>query len=167
MITEYGMHVHLDQYHHQHRQEEDDEGCAFRFDPHHPIATSTHAPIHSQPDADFSRTLVADLISDPDRTMIRQSDAAGRGSQIDSSSGKSVKAAAAVKKHASSRPQQQQRESGKRRTRQNFSSAQTKALEQSFDLVTHYPDFTSMDELSKRLNLPVEKIQVMELQVVL
>lgn len=151
MITEYGMYIQLDHYHHH-----PDEGSAFRLDHDpHPITGPTPAPIHRETEAEFSRSHVADLITDPDRLMIRQSDSPGRGSQIrliNSSSGSSV-----AKKRASYQPQ---KAVAKRRTRQNFSSSQTKALEQSFDLVTHYPDFNAMEELSKRLNLPVEKIQV-------
>lgn len=49
---------------------------------------------------------------------------------------------------------------GRRRIRHNFSSSQTKALEGVFESVTHYPDFTLLDDLSRRLKLPLERIQV-------
>lgn len=48
----------------------------------------------------------------------------------------------------------------KKRTRYNFTPGQTRTLERSFDLVTHYPDFTAMEELAKQLSLPVERVQV-------
>lgn len=49
---------------------------------------------------------------------------------------------------------------GKRRIRHNFSSSQTKALEGVFESVTHYPDFTLLEDLSRRLKLPLERVQV-------
>ena len=48
----------------------------------------------------------------------------------------------------------------KRRTRYAFSAPQTRALEQFFDLVTHYPDASAMEDLSRQLALPVSRIQV-------
>lgn len=51
-------------------------------------------------------------------------------------------------------------DSMKRRIRHNFTPNQIRTLESSFDLVTHYPDFNSMQELSNKLKLPIERIQV-------
>lgn len=123
-----------------------------------PTPTSMH---HVCSNAALDRNHVADLIIDPDQhhQAIGRSDVSDRrrDSQMrlmDSSVGKS-----GTSKRKNYRPQRQ-KDFAKRRTRHNFSVSQTKALEESFDLVTHYPDFNAMDELSKRLGLPVERIQV-------
>ena len=149
MITEYEMYVQLDHY------PEQRSDCRLNHD--HPIINFT-APMHHVSDPGSNRNHEADLISDPNREAIAASDESfSREPQIrlmDPSSGKS-----GTRKRKNYRPQHQ-KDFAKRRTRHNFSSCQTKALEESFDLVTHYPDFNAMDELSQSLELPVERIQV-------
>jgi hypothetical protein len=48
----------------------------------------------------------------------------------------------------------------RRRIRHNFTPNQSKCLEEVFDSVTHYPDFGLLLQHSKKLRLPVERIQV-------
>lgn len=153
MITEYEVYVQLDHY------QEQRSDCRLNHD--HPIINFT-APMHHVSDPahhPLDGNHVEDLITDPDHHMIGTGDSPCRESQsqirlIDPSAGKS-----GTSKRKNYRSQRQ-KEFAKRRTRHNFSVSQTKALEESFDLVTHYPDFNAMDELSKRLGLPVERIQV-------
>ena len=48
----------------------------------------------------------------------------------------------------------------RRRIRHNFTSGQSKSLEEVFDNVTHYPDYGLLADLGKKLRLPIERIQV-------
>lgn len=48
----------------------------------------------------------------------------------------------------------------KRRNRHTFSPKQISVLEKIFDLSTHYPDTCTLVSLSKKLKLPIERIQV-------
>ena len=48
----------------------------------------------------------------------------------------------------------------KRRNRYNFSQHQTSVLEQSFELITHYPDLSMIISLSDKLKMPVERVQI-------
>lgn len=48
----------------------------------------------------------------------------------------------------------------KRRSRQNFSANQVRQLEAVFEQSTHYPDWSSLLDISKKLKLPPERIQV-------
>lgn len=50
--------------------------------------------------------------------------------------------------------------SNKRRNRHTFSPKQITMLESIFDLSTHYPDTGTLVNLSKKLKLPIERIQV-------
>lgn len=51
-------------------------------------------------------------------------------------------------------------DSAKRRNRHTFSPKQISILENIFDLNTHYPDTCTLITLSKKLKLPMERIQV-------
>lgn len=55
---------------------------------------------------------------------------------------------------------QKKQPENRRRVRHNFTSNQSKSLEDVFDSVTHYPDFSLLTDLSRKLKLPVERIQV-------
>lgn len=48
----------------------------------------------------------------------------------------------------------------RRRYRHNFSQQQIVAMERIFDQYTHYPDWTSLCELSEKLKLPPTRIQI-------
>lgn len=47
-----------------------------------------------------------------------------------------------------------------RRYRHNFTQQQISAMEKMFDQLTHYPDWSLLSDLSKKLNLPASKIQI-------
>lgn len=47
-----------------------------------------------------------------------------------------------------------------RRYRHNFTQHQVNAMEKIFDQFTHYPDWSSLCELSQKLNLPPSRIQI-------
>ncbi|RWS01880.1 intestine-specific homeobox-like protein [Dinothrombium tinctorium] len=48
----------------------------------------------------------------------------------------------------------------KRRFRNNFTIHQTSILERVFEQSTHYPDYSTLSQISKQLKLPISRIQV-------
>ncbi|XP_015787605.1 visual system homeobox 2-like [Tetranychus urticae] len=76
---------------------------------------------------------------------------------IESSDSNSVKGRVS---RASSSPSSKSTSSSGRRSRTNFTSNQIATMESVFYNSTHYPDVKCLTELSMKLGLPVNKIQI-------
>lgn len=94
-------------------------------------------------------------VNEADNDMQYKNDKKGSYKDSDSKRGSSaIKQAHLQEQHDSKAT------SNRRRIRHNFTANQSKCLEDVFDSMTHYPDFSMLLEQSKKLRLPVERIQV-------